>query len=239
MAKICLIRQPAGLGDIFFTQKIAKTVLKEKRADQVIWPVIKEYFYLSDYLIGDGIVYVDENVDFPFKGIYISDPSNIIDTEELLYIPLQRADRTIKNLPIMQTKFGLVNMIYSDWDAFLEFKRNYEREKILEAYIKPQKPYTLINDSFGSKDYAYLNNKRETAIKENAIFMKYLGFDNIFDWLGLIEGAQEIHTVDTAWCYLFKKLGIKNVTVYSRKPSDVNFFKYVYDIFDPDWKYVL
>ena len=237
--KTCLIRQPAGLGDIFFTQKIAKTILKENRAEKVIWPIIKEYSYLSDYMIGKDITYIDENENFLFKNIYVSDPISIIDNSELLYIPLQRADRSIHDCPIMQTKYKFVEMDYSDWLNHLEFKRNYEREQILEAHLKPQKPYVLINDSFGSKDYAYLKNKREMPPKDNAIFMKYLGFDNVFDWLGLIEGAQEIHTVDTAWCYLLKKLGLKNVTVYSRKPNDFNFFKYVFDIFDPDWEYVL
>jgi hypothetical protein len=101
-------------------------------------------------------------------------------------------------------------------------------------------PFNLINRNFGSKNYTYLNNKIAIELNNGFknIVMEYLDFDNIFDWVGLMERAWEIHTVDTAWCYLLEKIGKKRVTVYSRM-RDASFFNYVKGIFNPEWTYVL
>jgi len=68
--KTCLIRQPAGLGDIFFTQKIAKLSLDSNRVDRVTWPVISEYSYLTEYMINDKVTFISEKESFPFKEFY-------------------------------------------------------------------------------------------------------------------------------------------------------------------------
>jgi len=241
--KICVIKQPAGLGDIFFTQKIAHDVLTGKKADLVIWPVIKEYSYLSDYLIGDKIFFVNEEEFFPFKNVYASETKDQISLRgELIYIPLQSADSLIKDVPVMQAKYKFYGLDYSDWKNFFNFKRNYERENKLIDYlgININEPFNLINRKFGSKNYAHLNNNIPIQVNNGFknIEMEYLDFDNVFDWIGLMEKAVEIHTVDTVWCYLLAKLGNKNVTVYSRTKNQF-FFSYVNGIFDSDWKFIL
>jgi hypothetical protein len=237
--KTCIIKQPAGLGDIFFSQKIAKTIIQEKFADIIVWPVIKEYTYLADYLIGDGITYINEEKDFPFKKVYLSGTPNMINTPELFYVPLQSSDSVIRGLLPMMAKYKFVSMDLNGWEKHLQFKRNYGREKNLEIYLNPVEPFVLINHHFGSKNYRYLNNKRDFTHLTNSIIMDYLGFDNIFDWIGLVEKAKEIHTVDTVWCYLLYNMGIKNVTVYSRDPNNQNFFNYAKELFDKDWTYIL
>jgi hypothetical protein len=240
--KTCLIRQPAGLGDIFFTQKIAKEILNNKKADRVIWPVIKEYSYLSEYLLGENISYINEIDSFPFKDVYQTDPQCVIDRSELLYLPVQHADRFISTCPVMQAKYKFLDISYHDWKDFFEFKRNPEREKYLIEYLNMdfEKPFNLVNNSFGSKNYSYLNNRISIKIENEYknVVMDYLNFDNIFDWIGLIDKATEIHTVDTVWCYLLEKLGKQNVTVYSRNKNE-KFFNYVKGIFNPEWTYIL
>jgi hypothetical protein len=46
MSKICLIRQPAGIGDIFFTQKIAKDLIS--KGYEVWWPVIQQFEFIKN-----------------------------------------------------------------------------------------------------------------------------------------------------------------------------------------------
>ena len=53
MSKICLIRQPAGIGDIFFTQKIAMDYIS--KGYTVIWPVIEQFEFIKDYIKEFGI----------------------------------------------------------------------------------------------------------------------------------------------------------------------------------------
>ena len=46
--KTALLRQPAGLGDIFYLQKAAKILVKNDY--KVIWPLAKVYTYIKDYI---------------------------------------------------------------------------------------------------------------------------------------------------------------------------------------------
>ena len=242
--KICLIRQPAGLGDIFFTQKIAKKILKNKESDKIIWPVIKEYEYLANYMFKDNITFINEQNSFPFKEIYLADPHYIINNSDLLYIPLQRAQH--ENCHAMLAKYKFIDLPYEDWQYYFEFERNFEREKYLEKYLEKiqgldiNKSFNLINDSFGSKNTNRDNKISIQPIKNNhkIIKMDYLDFDNVFDWIGLMDKATEIHTVDTVWCFLLKQMNKKNVTVYSRI-KNASFFSYAFKLFDPEWSYVL
>mgnify|MGYP003114760519 FL=1 len=43
MKKICIIRQPAGLGDILHLFKVAVKLLEQKKVSEVIWPVYSGY----------------------------------------------------------------------------------------------------------------------------------------------------------------------------------------------------
>lgn len=238
MDRVCIIRQPAGLGDIIFTQKIAQTIIEKNIASYIIWPIIKEYTYITSYMVDKKITYINENEPFPFKDFYLSNPKQIIDNKDFLYLPLQAADSIIRDCPIMQAKYKLCNMDYHNWKDYFQFKRNKERESFLENYLYIKEPFTLVNNNFGSKDYAYLKNNRGISIKGNCVYMEYLEFDNIFDWIGVLERAEKIHTVDTVWCYFMEKLGLKNVTIYSRN-CNPKFFRYVEGIFNPDWTYIL
>ena len=42
MSKICLVKQPAGLGDILFCKKLVKPFIE--KGYEVIWPVTSLYF---------------------------------------------------------------------------------------------------------------------------------------------------------------------------------------------------
>jgi hypothetical protein len=72
---------------------------------------------------------------------------------------------------------------------------------------------------------------------ENSVEMEYLGWDNLFDWIGILLKAKHIYTVETSILYIISKLGLKNVTVYSRHSSPS--FHQVEHIFDKDLTYVL
>ena len=92
--KPCLIRQPAGIGDILFTQKIAKRLLETGRCSKVIWPVIEQYNYVQQYIGTPDISYIDEREDFPYKELYASPMNTLYENDDILYIPLQHSDQT-------------------------------------------------------------------------------------------------------------------------------------------------
>ena len=48
MSKICLINQPAGIGDIFYSLGIARHY--QKLGYEITWPVVKEILWLREYI---------------------------------------------------------------------------------------------------------------------------------------------------------------------------------------------
>jgi len=235
MSKTCIIRQPAGIGDIFFTQKIAKNLISQ--GYNIIWPVIEQFDFIKDYVKVDGLTFVNENTDFTHRNIYNEGYSKPVSfSEDLLYLPIQHFDRHFPNDSVMHAKYKMMNMDYSDWLEYFSFERNLEREqKLIDHYDVNDKDFVLVNRNFGSPP----NSKPcpHMGTYENSIEMEYLGWDNLFDWIGLLLKAKHIYTVETSILYIISKLGLKNVTVYSRHnpPS----FHQVEHMFDKDLNYVL
>jgi hypothetical protein len=234
MSKICLIRQPAGIGDIFFTQKIAKHFISE--GYDVIWPVIHQFEFIKNYIKIDGLTFINENDSFPHKNIYLEGYSQPIYSDDLTYLPIQHFDRHYPNMSVMQSKYEMMNMDSSDWVDYFEFERNLEREqKLINHYEIQNKEFVFVNRTFGSppdsKPCPHMGQY------ENSVEMEYLGWDNLFDWIGLLLKAKHIYTVETSILYIISKLRLKNVTVYSRHnpPS----FHQVEHIFDKDLNYIL
>ena len=234
MSKICLIRQPAGIGDIFFTQKIAKDFIS--KGFTVVWPVIPQFEFIKDYIKVDGMIFVNENADFPHRNVYMEGYSQPMAMGDIVYLPIQHFDRHFSNVSVMQAKYKMMNMDSSDWVNYFEFERNLEREqKLIDHYGAQDKEFVFVNRMFGSppdsKPCIHMGQF------ENSIEMEYLGWDNLFDWIGLLLKAKHIYTVETSILYIISKLGLKNVTVYSRHnpPS----FHQVEHIFDKDLTYIL
>jgi hypothetical protein len=64
--KICLIRQPAGLGDILFSQKIIRKLMEQ--GYKIVWPVKAEFLWLKQYISDINFCSLDE--PFPLKEKY-------------------------------------------------------------------------------------------------------------------------------------------------------------------------
>lgn len=75
--KVCIIKQPAGIGDIFFCQKIAQSVREETEYKKVIWPVASTYSYLKDYMIAEDVEFIDfktnHGTDYDVLGAYVEE----------------------------------------------------------------------------------------------------------------------------------------------------------------------
>jgi hypothetical protein len=234
MPKICLIRQPAGIGDIFFTQKIAKDYIS--KGYLVVWPVIPQFEFIKDYIKVDNLMFVNENSDFPHKNIYqegYSKPT-VINVNDV-YLPIQHFDRHYSG-SVMHAKYKLLNMDFGDWLDYFSFERNLEREqKLIDHFDVNDKEFVFVNRMFGSPPHS--KPCPHMGEFENSVEMEYLGWDNLFDWIGLLLKAKHIYTVETSILYIISKLGLKNVTVYSRHSSPS--FHQVEHMFDKDLRYIL
>ena len=95
MKKYCIIKQPAGFGDILFCQKIAKVFQENTEYKEIIWPVDSVYSFIQEYMGDENLYFPREDEDFPFKEVYESNSYSCLQSDHFLFIPLQTADYTL------------------------------------------------------------------------------------------------------------------------------------------------
>ena len=116
MQKICLIKQPKGIGDIVYCQKIGY-MLKEM-GYKIIWPVREPYSWVKDYLKDFEFPTVTE--DFPFKEMYEKVIGiNSFEDKETGTIVLPLVNAVPKEpLKIMMAKYDMINAGWENWAEY-------------------------------------------------------------------------------------------------------------------------
>lgn len=238
----CLIRQPAGLGDILYIQKICNHYFS--LGYEVFLPIV-DYYYdvVKKHLSVSNINICRENQDFPMKDLYNSTNIRPMKNNRTgdLYIPLQYANYGYKEDVILYSKYNMVNIDFSDWKDFFSIKRDIEKEERLYYDIlklEQGEEYIFVNNKFATPPDLH---QREIILPKNKkiVEMNFINGYNVFDWLKVFEEAKEIHTVDTSICYLIEKLSTKNKKfLYSRNRPDRG-FEYIRKIYTSDWEFIL
>lgn len=219
--KNCLIYQPCGLGDIIWLQPIVDKFIK--LGYTVHFPVIDLYYeMLKNQLCKNNLIWHKETDDFPFKNFYGT--QKVMEDQNNLYLPLSFANYYLNNCSTMISKYYFTNTPVTNWHNSFDIKRNYDKEqKLIEVYgIDITKPYSLINMVYGTPPN---HRSRTTQINLNTNKIVSMSFEkdqehdfNLFDWIGVIEKAHEIHTVETSICYLIDKYATtKNLFMYEKR----------------------
>ena len=199
----CLIRQPAGLGDIIWIQKILHEF--SKKYDEVIFPVIPQYLFIKDYLkLPSNVNVISKDDYFLGKDLFIN--NNIIDVvkkSHMDYYPLEMGSKKYPKELIMKAKYKIAGVDCSDWKDYFHVNRNTHKENELRKLF-PEK-YNLICDTFASPP-----DERKINISVNSNVpnckLEYKSGYNPFDWMKVIEDANEIHFVDTCYSLIMEKL---------------------------------
>jgi|TARA_R110000824_G_scaffold101327_2_gene240699 hypothetical protein len=244
MEKVCLIKQPAGIGDIFFCQKIAKLVLSKGNYNKIIWPVVQQYSYLNEYMGTEQIDFCSEQDDFMHKDLYHSNYLQIYKTDDVVYVPLFTSDRVI-TLPNPRAhghmKYKFCNMSCQNWKDYFDFKRNYDREKALveRLGVDINEKYNIVNKNYGTfPDYLTREDVEPNNNYKN-VYMDFYDDVRLFDWLTLFENAHEIHTMECGVHYLLEKLNLENVFIYSKFFAHADDdFSYMKDHCSEKWTYI-
>jgi hypothetical protein len=234
MSKICLINQPAGLGDIFFLQKFVDKKISEGFV--VIYPTLPSLIYVREYIKKPGLNFFSLDEDFPFKST-INHPQ-IIKEENFEYYPFNIADRYVGG-SCMEAKYSFVNDSHQAWQESFFWMRNTEKEN--EIYyelmgLKDGEEYSLVSNVWGTPP---TNNFREvpTSGKYKTISIKMLDGYTPFDWSKVIENAKEISIVDTSFNYLIEKLELKAETLYLTSRFTPPNFSHIINLFKKNWIY--
>jgi hypothetical protein len=229
--KKCLIRQPAGIGDILFCQKIASKL--RKKGYEIWWPVSDQIRWVENYISGINFCSIDDN--FPLKENYYN--SNSIIDDNGVFLPLQDADQHYAGMCMMDAKYEFTGLKYNDWQNYLKYSRNYDKESELFDLLSPPASFSLVNKKFGTPPGEQTCKHIDTVGMDNVIELRIIEGYNIFDWCRVFEKASEIHTVDTSILFLIETLNVTNdLHCYSRfdPPSFVN----VKHLFNKPWTYI-
>lgn len=181
--KTIKVDQPAGIGDILWIQKITHKISKEYK---VFHPVKDEIEWMIDYM--------------PNLCKYSQVPSECDEVLKLDGIPLPSPDSKV-----MEAKYQAVNVSWDDYLDFIHIDRNYTKEEELFSKIYPGKPYRLICPNYGTPKNRTSTGTHSINIPhsdtlENIEITNIEGY-TLFDWIKIIQEADEIYTTDT--CILF------------------------------------
>jgi hypothetical protein len=203
----CLVRQPGGLGDILWTMQIA--MMFHKKGFDVVWPVPDAYKCLNEYL-DTPIKFVPLDSDFAHKDIWYSDPKEpiMVKNPMMAYLPLQRM--SVEGHTIMAGKYeamGLSHLSHK-WKECIHINRNIEKEKELKKILGAEGEYAFVNDTIGTPpDMITFDQPMKVGECSHIVKARLVEGYNVFDWIGVLMGAKEIHTPDTSFswlCELFK-----------------------------------
>ena len=106
--KPCLIKQPAGIGDVFFCQKIARIMMDH--GYKVIWPLRPDIHWIQRYI--KDIWFPMTTDEFPMKDIFFRGAGAVIE-EGGAFISPATADMTHNDGKIMSSKYSMVCLLYT------------------------------------------------------------------------------------------------------------------------------
>lgn len=234
MSKICLINQPAGIGDILFLQKFVDIKLSE--GFEVVFPVNPNLIYLNDYIKKPNLKFVSIDENFSHKGAYYSNKS--IKEENFEFYPFNVADQHIVG-SCLEAKYTLANQDFNGWQNHLVWERNTEKENQLfynHLNLKDDDKYIIVSNTWGTPPATA---KRDMVINSphRLINIQLLDGYTPFDWGKVLENATEIYMIDTSFNYILEKLDLKaeNLYLYSRfTPPN---FSHIINLFKKNWIY--
>lgn len=202
-----LINQPFGVGDILFLSPLVKHI----DAEEIIWPIVDHYYWIKDYIKIPNVQFIKQSdfINNNYSGYSV--------------VPFQYAQSLIPHSDdCMQAKYMLLDADLEIWRT-LTFDRNLEKEEQLKKHlgINKEDQFIFVNNNFAGPEYNYsLDIKLQTDLK--IIYQSYIDGYTLLDWCGVLEQAQEIHTVSTALFFVIEGLKIQNkpLHLYTRKPLD-------------------
>ena len=226
-----VVNQFFGLGDIIYVQELIKNINRE-----IIYPIADEYFWIVDYLQKNS------SINFIKKSQCNLNLENPVPSND--YLPLRWATQVYRNLgstdyshdhTVMEDKYLLLNQDPKSWGNY-EFVRNIEKENKLYMMLGCPSNFTLVNNNYGSNTVGF--GKSNITLSGNVVNLSYIDGFTMFDWIKVIEEADEIHTISTSLVYLCDKYAKstckKYVYIRNNDPRTLDALK---NILNSDWNY--
>lgn len=236
--KNCLIYLQGGLGDILWSMGIVDKYLEE--GYRVYFPLFNHYEMIKNSIEKDNLIWNNGNAgDFPMKELLGSEYE--FSDENNIYVPLSYSDFYART-PVMISRYFYTNTKIDDWRNHLDIKRNYEREQKLIDTYGLYEDYIIVNQSWSGCLERELNINSKSKIHNMNWEEDIKNGFYLFDWIGALENAKEVHTVGTSICYLVDKYCLNNeIFIYERRIKNQarTYHQEIHLVYrNPNWVYM-
>ena len=130
--------------------------------------------------------------------------------------------------------YAIMDVPYSARYEYYNLPRDSHRESELKSKLNLPEKYALCIDD--TRKFKY-NLQWQTSLPiVNPLSSAFWRDTLIFDWMQVIEGASEIHTVDTSWMHLIRMMQL-NVPKFYYEVRELIMIgeRYLNDSFDSGW----
>jgi hypothetical protein len=188
------INQPRYLGDVIFVMAIAQKYANE--GYEVIFPV--EDSYLKNASIEKNFPEITFTAQSAIQGF--KNKNYLVENHKNDGLVINFY-ATSKYKDHMGKKYLLLDLPVKQWRE-LKIQRDLDAEKKLieKLSIASNDKFNLINEYYSNKKTINMHPEIKNSYK-NIYLEKVDGF-NLFDWMGVIERAESIHTVHTSIQYI-------------------------------------
>lgn len=201
--KIVGIIQPGRIGDIVLVLPIAKWY--HDLGYHVIWPVIKDYVPLFDYVPYVEVIPIKNNLATSYRdSLEVMKERNIDFVIDLgIGFGRDEKDWISSNLPFDKWKYFFAQVPFEE-RFNLQINRNFQKELDLERKLEL---------CFSENDYSFTHSvgtkgKIDFEVEGRTIeFQQIEGF-TVWDWLGIIEKAKWVYCCDSCFSHIVNQLGI-------------------------------
>lgn len=220
--KYCIL-QPGQIGDVIICLPIAKKLYDE--GHEIIWPLWYDVYpnFNKNHIDYVKFLPVPKTEEWYNTSIQYCNENEIIPLDlSFNQIGSWGNENTKKfksqnEIPFDVFKYILAGIdIEEKWN--LKINRNYEREESLFKSVVKNKKYSLIHLQ-GSDFRANIEIKNPNNL--DIIEITPIT-DCIFDWLGVIENAEYLIMLDSAFANLIDQLKIKNKKFFIKRRCFTN-----------------
>lgn len=219
------IIQSRGLGDILIALPIARYYYEQ--GDEIVWPVCKEFISsVKPYV--DWVTWVELDTD-PSGAFFLETPLQVfekmnVDPDEALFlyqylnvVPELTDPEMFNILKFDQYKYQMAGVPFvRKWTLDSCVTRDLDREAALIKRLNLADRYCVVHltGSSARVDVALVKNFIDPAVQIVNIDDYLEPGLSIFDWRGVLEGAESVVCLDSAVANMIDQLGIQGPELY-------------------------
>ena len=205
----CYIYHHLGLGDHFICNGLVRHIIDRSKLDKVSLVVKKSNLRNVERMFRDRkeveFYPIERDSDFvPRKGVPV------------LKVGFERC----RNMEFDKSFYECVIAPFSErWEAW-HVDRDLDKEREVQSHLNAEGDYIFVHDKSSTGDYK-LNIKSD--LRQNK--PKKIKCENsVFDWIGVIENAKEIHAINSSFVHLIDSIKTNGKLYYHDiKPNTVGF----------------